>query len=147
MSSLSSQISPPTPNPETDASASRKRRSSHHHHRHDAHKSKWSNEERTKKLLHLKVIVFSAPSVILLVGAVLSVISHLNADPSMRPKGLIKLSTAMLISGGAFFILALLWDWARRMLTYMHGKKEQSATNRLRGKKRSTHHRHRRRGD
>lgn len=133
------------PSQDADSSDPRRRRSSHHHHRHDAHKSKWSNEERTKKKLHLKVIAFVVPSVIVVIGGALWVVSHYNPEKSMRPQGLIKLSNWMLMSGGAFFILALLWDWARRVLKYMHGKREQSAANQLRGKKRSAHHRHRHR--
>lgn len=131
--------------PDAVAAALRKRRSSHHHHRHDARKSKWSNEERTKKMLHIKAITLIVPSIVVLVGGILWAISHYNPEESMRPQGLVKLSNGMLIAGGTCFTLALLIDWVRRLAKFMHDKKEMSSINQLRGKKRSTHHRHRRR--
>lgn len=122
----------------------KRRRSSHHHHRQNAKKlSSSEKEKQTRRKMDLKIIMFAVPSLLLLVGGILWVISNINPDASMRPKGLIRLSYYMLIIGGLFFVLALLIDWARKLRKFMKEKREKESENDDKTRRRSSHRRHR----
>ncbi len=93
--------------------------------------------------MDFKIIMFAAPSLLLLVGGILWFISNINPDASMRPKELIKLSYYMLIIGGLFFTLALLVDWFRKLRKYMKEKREKETVTHSNARRRSSHRRHR----
>ena len=97
--------------------------------------------------MDMMAILYIAPSLLMIVGGILWVISHLNPEASMRPKGIIQLSNIMLGIGGAFFLIALLIDWARRLQKHLKDKRERHVHHAQAGRRRSEHHRHRHQQD
>ena len=97
--------------------------------------------------MDMMAILYISPSLLMIVGGILWVISHIEAEASMRPMGIIKLSNIMLGIGGAFFLIALLIDWARRLQKHLKEKHERHEVHAQAGRRRSSHHRHRHQQD
>ncbi len=126
----------------------KRRRSDHRHRRNNAQRmSSHEKEKQIKRRMDLKILMFTVPSLLLLVGGILWFVSHINPDESMRPKGLIRLSYYMLIAGGIFFALALVVDWTKKILQYRKNKRDKATSSSISTRRRSAHHRHRRNPD
>lgn len=122
----------------------KRRRSNHHRRRNNAKRiSSHEKEKQIRRKLDLKIFMFTAPSLMLVIGGILWFVSNVNPDESMRPKGLIRLSHYMLITGGIFFGLVLLVDWIRKILKYEKDKRDKTTAPSVPTRRRSTHRRHR----
>lgn len=134
-----------TNTPTDTSSVAKRRRSGHHRRRNNAKRmSSHEKEKQLRRKMDLKILMFTAPSLILLIGAILWVVSHINPEESFRPKRLIRLSHYMLIAGGFFFVLALLVDWTKKFLKYTKDKRDKAVATSVPTRRRSTHRRHRR---
>lgn len=126
------------------SSIAKRRRSEHRRRRNNAKRlSSHETEKQIRRKTDLKILMFTAPSLMLIIGGILWFVSHINPDESMRPKGLIRLSYYMLITGGFFFVLALLVDWTKKLLIYSQDKRDKAATSSGPTRRRSSHRRHR----
>ncbi len=122
-----------------------RRRSDHRRRRNNPQRmSSHEKEKQLRRKTNLKILMFTAPCLMLIVGGILWFVSHINPDESMRPKGLIRLSYSMLIAGGFFFVSALLVDWTKKIIQYTKDKRDKATTTSIPTRRRSTHRRHRR---
>lgn len=143
---------PPTPPAPASASPSPgagvapvvRKRSSHRHHRHNGRRRPGMTEFQKRRTLHLTVFAYAAPTLLAVIGGVLLVVANINPEPSMRPKGLNRLGWQMLLIGLGFFLVALIVDWTRRTIKFLRERREKSQMDRQTGRRRSSHHRHRR---
>ena len=101
-------------------------------------------EFQKRRMLHLRTIAYAAPTLLAVIGGVLLVVANVNADPSMRPERLNDLGLWMLVIGLSFFVIALIVDWTRRTLKFAREKREAREMDHQSGRRRSSHHRHRR---
>ncbi|MDD4061149.1 MAG: hypothetical protein PHW08_10700 [Kiritimatiellae bacterium] len=121
-----------------------RKRSSHRHHRHNGRRRPGMTEFQKRRTLHLTVFAYAAPTLLAVIGGVLLVVANINPEPSMRPKGLNRLGWQMLLIGLGFFLVALIVDWTRRTIKFLRERREKSQMDRQTGRRRSSHHRHRR---
>ena len=101
-------------------------------------------EFQKRRTLHLMVFAYAAPTLLAVIGGILLVVANLNPDPSMRPVDLNRLGWQMLLVGLGFFLVALIIDWTRRTIKFLRDRREAAQMDRQTGRRRSSHHRHRR---
>ena len=158
---MPSQASPPqTSDSSTDDTASRsqpsstlatsnepvvrRRRSSQRPRRSKTKKiSTQDHERRLKRRLEVKVLLIATPTLLLIAGGTIWVLSNADPDESMHPKGLIRLSYYMLGIGLAMGASALLVDWTQKFVKIQKEKREKIADNAALKRRRSSHRRHR----
>jgi len=142
------QADPSVPHVTDNAPVVRRRRSVHRPRRSKTKKlSTQDRERKLKRSLELKILLITAPTLLVVVGGILWAISNANPDESMRPKKLISLSHYMLSIGLAIGTIALFVDWAQKLLKTQKEKREKAAENAAknatRERRRSSHRRHR----
>lgn len=122
----------------------RRRRSVHRPRRSKANKlSSHERERRLKRRLEFKILLIAVPTLLVIVGGILWVVSNADPDESMHPKRLIRLSYYMLGTGLSMGSIALFSDWIQKVVKIQKEKREKAAENATLKRRRSSRRRHR----